>query len=46
MTIRHPRARGRGQLVAAAVHVERGGRPVLTDLNITVTAGTRLGVVW
>ena len=39
------RARSRAQLVAASVHVERGGRPVLVDVSVSVSAGTRLGVV-
>ncbi len=39
------RARSRPQLVTSGVCVERGGRQVLTDISIAVTAGTRLGVV-
>ena len=39
------RARSRAQLVAASVHVERGGRPVLVDVSVSIAAGTRLGVV-
>ncbi|TXH52611.1 MAG: ATP-binding cassette domain-containing protein, partial [Burkholderiaceae bacterium] len=39
------RARSRPQLVTSGVRVERGGRQVLTDISIAVTAGTRLGVV-
>nr|WP_229023012.1 ATP-binding cassette domain-containing protein [Actinomarinicola tropica] len=39
------RARARAQLVATAVSIERGGRPVLVDLSVSVTPGTRLGVV-
>jgi macrolide transport system ATP-binding/permease protein len=39
------RARSRAQLVATAVHLERGGRPVLTDVGVTVSPGTRLGIV-
>ena len=38
-------APARAQLVATGVHVERGGRPVLTDLTLAVNRGTRLGVV-
>jgi macrolide transport system ATP-binding/permease protein len=38
-------ARQRAQLVATGVHVERGGRPVLTDVTLTVNHGTRLGIV-
>ena len=37
------RARSRAHLVAADVHVERGGRPVLADVTLTVTPGSRLG---
>src|SRR5699024_6431604 len=39
------RARSRAHLVAADVHVERGGRPVLADVTLTVTPGSRLGIV-
>jgi macrolide transport system ATP-binding/permease protein len=39
------RARQRAHLTAAGVHVERGGRPVLTDVSVSVGAGTRLGIV-
>ncbi|MBK6856895.1 MAG: ABC-F family ATP-binding cassette domain-containing protein [Microthrixaceae bacterium] len=39
------RARSRAQLGAASVHVERGGRPVLVDVSVSIAAGTRLGVV-
>ena len=39
------RARSRPQLVTSGVCVERGGRLVLADISIAVTAGTRLGVV-
>jgi macrolide transport system ATP-binding/permease protein len=39
------RARSRAQLVATAVNVERGGRPVLTDVDVAVSPGTRLGIV-
>lgn len=38
-------ARPRPQLVATGVHVQRGDRQVLTDVSISVTPGTRLGVV-
>ena len=38
-------ARQRAQLVATGLHVERGGRPVLTDVTLTVNRGTRLGIV-
>jgi macrolide transport system ATP-binding/permease protein len=38
-------ARQHAQLVASGVHVERGGRQVLTDLTLAVGPGTRLGVV-
>ena len=39
------RARSRSQLVASGVHVDRGGRRILTDLSLTVAPGTRLGIV-
>ena len=39
------RARSRAQLVAASVHVERGGRPVLVDVSVSIASGTRLGIV-
>jgi energy-coupling factor transporter ATP-binding protein EcfA2 len=38
-------ARQRAQLVATGVHVERSGRPVLTELSLAVTRGMRLGIV-
>jgi macrolide transport system ATP-binding/permease protein len=38
-------ARQRAQIVASGVHVQRGGRPVLTDLTVAVSRGTRLGIV-
>jgi macrolide transport system ATP-binding/permease protein len=38
-------AHARAQLVATGVHVERGGRAVLTDLTIAVSRGMRLGIV-
>jgi macrolide transport system ATP-binding/permease protein len=38
-------ARRRAHLVASGVHVERGGRAVLTDLTLTVNHTTRLGIV-
>ncbi len=39
------RARSSAQLVAAAVSMERAGRPVLVDVSVSVSAGTRLGIV-
>lgn len=39
------RARSRAQLTATDVSMERAGRPVLVDVNVAVSAGTRLGVV-
>jgi macrolide transport system ATP-binding/permease protein len=39
------RAQSRAQLVAASVHVQRGGRPVLADVSVSISAGTRLGIV-
>ncbi|REE96426.1 ABC-F family ATP-binding cassette domain-containing protein [Thermomonospora umbrina] len=38
-------ARERAHLNATDVHVSRGGRPVLTGVDLTVSAGDRLGVV-
>ncbi|MGW0551463.1 ABC-F family ATP-binding cassette domain-containing protein [Streptomyces altiplanensis] len=38
-------ARARAQLVASDVHLARGGRPVLTGVEMTVTPGSRWGVV-
>jgi macrolide transport system ATP-binding/permease protein len=38
-------ARARAHLSATDVHVARGGRPVLTGVDLTVSAGDRLGVV-
>ncbi|GAB3136407.1 ATP-binding cassette domain-containing protein [Micromonospora sonneratiae] len=38
-------ARERAHLSAADLHVARGGRPVLTGVNMTVSPGDRLGVV-
>jgi macrolide transport system ATP-binding/permease protein len=35
----------RAHLSASDVHVARGGRPVLTGVDLTVSAGDRLGVV-
>jgi len=35
----------RAHLAASDLHVARGGRPVLTGVDITVSAGDRLGVV-
>jgi macrolide transport system ATP-binding/permease protein len=37
--------RARAHLSASDLHVARGGRPVLTGVNLTVSAGDRLGVV-
>jgi macrolide transport system ATP-binding/permease protein len=39
------RARSRSQLVASGVHIDRGGRRILTDISLTVAPGTRLGIV-
>lgn len=38
-------ARARAHLNATDVHLARGGRPVLTGADLTVSAGDRLGVV-
>lgn len=38
-------ARARAQLSASNIHVDRGGRKVLTSVNLTLTPGTRVGVV-
>jgi macrolide transport system ATP-binding/permease protein len=38
-------ARARAHLSASDLHVARGGRPVLTGVELTVSAGDRLGVV-
>jgi macrolide transport system ATP-binding/permease protein len=38
-------ARQRAQIALTDVSIARGGRPVLTDLTLTVDRGTRLGVV-
>ncbi|WP_229074762.1 ATP-binding cassette domain-containing protein [Actinoplanes sp. DH11] len=38
-------ARAQAQLVATGLHVNRGGRPVLTGLDLTVSPGSRVGVV-
>ncbi|MDA3629992.1 ABC-F family ATP-binding cassette domain-containing protein, partial [Saccharopolyspora sp. WRP15-2] len=38
-------ARTRAHLTAAGVHLVRGGRPVLTGVDLAVSAGDRLGVV-
>ncbi|GAA2414345.1 ABC-F family ATP-binding cassette domain-containing protein [Actinomadura vinacea] len=40
-----PPARARAHLKAIDVHAARGGRPVLTGVNLTVSPGERLGVV-
>jgi macrolide transport system ATP-binding/permease protein len=46
MSVHHgSSARRRAQLVASDVCVERGGRPVLTDVTFAVNRGTRLGIV-
>ena len=37
--------RSRAQLTATDLHVARGGKPVLTGVDLTVSAGDRLGVV-
>ncbi|WP_188193616.1 ABC-F family ATP-binding cassette domain-containing protein [Nonomuraea sp. SYSU D8015] len=38
-------ARARAHLNATDLHVSRGGRPVLTGVDVTVSPGDRLGVV-
>ncbi|MEW2356028.1 ABC-F family ATP-binding cassette domain-containing protein [Spirillospora sp. NPDC029432] len=38
-------ARSRAHLNATGLHVARGGRPVLTGVDLTVSPGQRLGVV-
>ncbi len=38
-------ARSRAHLSASGLHVARGGRPVLTGVDLAVSAGDRLGVV-
>ncbi|MGI5472079.1 ATP-binding cassette domain-containing protein [Streptomyces sp. CA-132043] len=38
-------ARARAQLIATDVRLARGGRPVLTGVDMTVTPGSRWGVV-
>jgi macrolide transport system ATP-binding/permease protein len=38
-------ARTRAQLTATGIHVNRGGHPVLQDLDLTVSPGSRIGVV-
>lgn len=35
----------RAQIVVRGLHVSRGGRPVLTGVDLTASAGIRLGVV-
>jgi macrolide transport system ATP-binding/permease protein len=40
-----PPTRARAHLAAADLHVARVGRPVLTGVDLTVSAGDRLGVV-
>jgi macrolide transport system ATP-binding/permease protein len=44
-TVIHLPARARAHLSASGLHVARGGRPVLTGVDLTVSAGDRLGVV-
>ncbi|HRE03866.1 MAG TPA: ATP-binding cassette domain-containing protein, partial [Ilumatobacteraceae bacterium] len=39
------RARSRAQLAATAITIERGGRTILDNVSLTVTPGTRLGIV-
>jgi macrolide transport system ATP-binding/permease protein len=43
-TIARP-VRSRAHLTATDLHVARGGKPVLTGVDLTVSAGDRLGVV-
>jgi macrolide transport system ATP-binding/permease protein len=38
-------ARTRAQLSASDLHIARGGRPVLTGVDLTVSPGVRVGVV-
>ncbi len=38
-------ARARAQLAASDIHIVRGGRPVLTGVDLTVSPGVRVGVV-
>lgn len=38
-------ARARAQLIASTIHVVRGGRRVLTNVDLTITPGTRVGIV-
>ena len=45
MSVDRASARQRAQLVVSGVHVARGGRPVLRDISLAVSRGTRLGVV-
>jgi macrolide transport system ATP-binding/permease protein len=40
-----PMARQRAQIALTDVSIERGGRPVLTDLTLTVDRSSRLGIV-
>ncbi|OZM82180.1 ABC-F family ATP-binding cassette domain-containing protein [Pseudonocardia sp. MH-G8] len=44
-TVIHLPARARSHLRATDLHVVRGGRPVLTGVDLSVSAGERLGVV-
>ncbi|WP_433159388.1 ABC-F family ATP-binding cassette domain-containing protein [Kribbella sp. CA-247076] len=44
ITVTRP-ARSRAHLTATDLHVARGGKPVLTGVDLTVSAGDRLGVV-
>ncbi|WP_433872738.1 ATP-binding cassette domain-containing protein [Saccharopolyspora sp. CA-218241] len=45
MTTTAARARSRAHLAASDVHLARGGNPVLTGVDLTVSAGDRLAVV-
>ncbi|MGH1564234.1 ABC-F family ATP-binding cassette domain-containing protein [Mumia sp. DW29H23] len=38
-------ARARAQITATDLHVARGGRPVLTGVDVAISPGTRLGVI-
>ncbi|MGX1751406.1 ABC-F family ATP-binding cassette domain-containing protein [Glutamicibacter protophormiae] len=38
-------ARARAQLIASTIHVVRGGRKVLSNVDLTITPGTRVGIV-
>ncbi len=39
------RARSRAQLTAVDLHLQRGGRPVLTGVDLAVGPGSRIGIV-